>query len=441
MNKIKFILAMLLINPITASAITTIDITRGNAEPIPVAIPFFTGDTSQEKQIGRQMSELIASDLESTGLFRAIPHEAFIENIKDGKNTTPNFASWRQIKATALSTGGLNVSGKNLDVSFRLWDVYVGSQIAGRAYATVESNWRRISHMIADEIYKKLTGEEGYFDTRIVYVSESGPYNMRNKRLAIMDYDGANHKFLTSGKHMALTPRFSPAAHQVLYMSYAGKVPKVYLRDIESGRERLLGNFPGMSFAPRFSPDGRGVVMSIARNGMTHIYRMDLQTNDMEQLTDGNSINTSPSYTPDGNTIVFNSDRSGKPQLYKMSAYGSAPQRISFGDGRYATPVVSPRGDYVAFTKWGDGSGMFSIGVMKLDGSGERILARGYLVEGPTWSPNGRVVIFTKQEKPYGTNRPAPSRLYSVDLTGYNEREILTPADASDPAWSGLLSD
>ncbi|MBN9543187.1 MAG: Tol-Pal system protein TolB, partial [Alphaproteobacteria bacterium] len=231
-------------------AITRIDINRGTVDPIPIAIPDFTADTSHERVIGRQMAEVIANDLESSGLFRPISADAFIEDIKDGKNSTPNFASWRQIKATALSVGAINIRGKELEVNFRLWDVYAGTQIAGRAYGTVEANWRRISHMIADEIYKKLTGEDGYFDTRLVYVSESGPFQNRVKRLAVMDFDGANHKFLTNGKSMALTPRFSPAAHQILYMSYAGKVPKVYIRDIETGRERLLGNFPGMSFAP-----------------------------------------------------------------------------------------------------------------------------------------------------------------------------------------------
>ncbi|MBN8827160.1 MAG: Tol-Pal system protein TolB [Sphingobacteriia bacterium] len=422
-----------------ALAITKIEINRGNVDPMPIAIPDFTGNNFQEKELGNNMAQVIANDLESSGLFRAIPPNAFIEYIKDGKNTVPNFASWRQVNATALSIGAIEKNGNQIEVNFRLWDVYAGAQIAGRSYNTVDSNWRRIAHMIADEIYKRLTGEDGFFDSRIVYVAESGPGTKRIKRLAVMDYDGANHKFLTSGKNLVLTPRFSPAAHHILYMSYARKIPKVFIRDLETGRERLLGDFPGMSFAPRFSPDGKSVIMSIARNGNTQIHTLELATSQMKKLTEGNAINTSPCYTPDGQQIVFNSDRSGKPQLYIMSAWGGEAKRISFGNGRYATPVVSPRGDLVAFTKWGDGSGQFSIGVMRLDGSGERILARGYLVEGPTWSPNGRVIMYAKQESPSG-RQIAPAKIYAIDLTGYNEREIPTPAEGSDPAWSNLLS-
>ena len=311
-----------------------------------------------------------------------------------------------------------------LRVEFRLWDVYAENQLKGQSFTTTKDNWRRVAHVIADAIYERLTGEKGYFDTRIVYVSETGPATKRGKRLAIMDQDGENHKFLTSGAAMALTPRFSPNLQKVTYMSYAGSMPKVYILDIETGRQELLGSFPGMTFAPRFSPDSSKVLLSYANNGRTNIYEMDLKRRTSKQLTSGPAIDTSPSYSPDGSQIVFNSDRGGNQQLYVMNADGSDVHRISFGTGRYATPVWSPRGDYIAFTKMANGQ--FYIGVMYPDGSGERLLASGYLVEGPTWSPNGRVLMYFRQDK--GNSRSnAPVKLYSIDLTGYNERMIVTP--------------
>ena len=306
----------------------------------------------------------------------------------------------------------------------------------GQSFTTTKDNWRRIAHVISDTIYERLTGEKGYFDTRIVYVSESGPATKRVKRLAIMDQDGENHKFLTNGAAMALTPRFSPNLQKITYMSYAGNIPRVYILDIETGEQEVLGDFPGMTFAPRFSPDSEKVLLSYASNGKSDIYEMDLKNKKKKRLTHSGAIDTSPSYSPDGSKIVFNSDRGGNQQLYVMDADGSNVKRISFGKGRYATPVWSPRGDYIAFTKMLGGE--FYIGVMYPDGTGERVLASGYLVEGPTWSPNGRVLIYFRQEKGRGRTTP-PVKLYSIDLTGYNERQIITPADASDPAWSPLL--
>ena len=325
------------------------------------------------------------------------------------------------------------VDGNHLRIEFRLWDIYAQNQLKGQSFTTTKDNWRRVAHVIADAIYERLTGEKGYFDTRIVYVSETGPKTKRTKRLAIMDQDGENHKFLTSGASMVLTPRFSPNLQKVTYMSYAGNTPRVYILDIETGRQELLGNFPGMTFAPRFSPDSSKVVLSYASNGKSDIYEMDLKNRRSKQLTSGNSINTSPSYSPDGSQIVFNSDRGGNQQLYVMNADGSDVHRISFGSGRYATPVWSPRGDYIAFTKMA--GGQFYIGVMYPDGSGERLLASGFLVEGPTWSPNGRVLMYFRQDN----STASPVKLYSIDLTGYNERQIVTPGEGSDPAWSPLL--
>ena len=306
-------------------------------------------------------------------------------------------------------------------------------QLLGKSFTTTKNNWRRLAHVVADAIYERLTGDKGYFNTRIVYVSESGPSTRRVKRLAMMDQDGENHSFLTNGRNLVLTPRFSPNMQKITYLEYVGNNPRVYLMDLTNNSRQVLGNFPGMTFAPVFSPDGSKVLMSYANKGSTNIYEMNLKTRAIKQLTfDKGSISTSASYSPDGSKIVFNSDRGGNQQLYVMNADGSGAERISFGNGRYATPVWSPRGDYIAFTKMSGGA--FYIGVMAPDGSGERLLADGYLVEGPTWSPNGRVLMFFRQD------RGSPVRLYTIDMTGYNERRIVTPSEASDPAWSPLLS-
>ena len=415
-----------------AYATLHIDITKGNVEPVPIALPDLSGSP-----IGAEIMHVVSADLERSGLFRPIPPESFIEKVS-AQTTTPRFADWRQINAAGLVTGSATPEGGDkVRVAFRLWDVYGEEQIAGKEYNTFNGNWRRIAHIIADEIYKRLTGENGYFDSRIVYVSESGPDTHRIKRLAIMDQDGENHKFLTDGRFLVLTPRFSPNSQEILYMSYASKQPRVFLRDLQTGREESLGTFDGMSFAPRFANDGNSIIMSIAEGGSTKIYKMDLRSRHLIKLTDGNgSIDTSPSYSPDGSQIVFNSDRGGSQQLYVMNADGSNVHRISFADGRYGTPVWSPRGDLVAFTKMSGGK--FYIGVMRPDGSGERVLTESYLDEGPTWSPNGRVIAFHRQY-PASGGHAGKVRLYTIDLTGYNLREVLTPMDASDPAWSPLL--
>jgi len=419
-----FLIAMTFTSP--AYAVLHIDINRGNVEPMPIALPDLAGGS-----VGADIIRVVSADLERSGLFKPIDPSAFIEQIT-AQTVTPRFSDWRQISATALVTGSVTESGGGkVKVSFRLWDVYGESQVAGKEYNTFTNNWRRIAHIMADEIYKRLTGETGYFDSRIVYVAESGPELKRVKRLAIMDQDGENHKFLTDGRHLVLTPRFSPNSQEVLYLSYAGKQPRVFLRDLQTGREESLGTFEGMSFAPRFAGDGNTMVMSIARGGSTNIYKMNLRNRQLSKITDCNCIDTSPSFSPDGSQIVFNSDRGGSQQLYTMSAGGGNVTRISFGDGKYGTPVWSPRGDLIAFTKMS--GGQFYIGVMRPDGSGERLLTQSWLDEGPSWSPNGRVITFHRQAR--GGN----VRLYTVDLTGYNLREVLTPMDASDPAWSPLL--
>jgi TolB protein len=419
-----------------ARAELKIDITRGVVEPLPIAITDFGGSNSREAQYGRDIAGVISADLERSGLFAPIDKRAFIQTVQS-LETLPRFGDWRVINAQALVQGRAQmVADGRLRVEFRLWDVFAEAQMVGLAYYTIPSNWRRVGHIIADAIYKRITGEEGYFDTRIVYISEAGPPDKRVKRLAIMDQDGHNHRYLTDGSSLVLTPRFSPTLQEITYMSYFRNVPRVYIYNIDTGRQELLGDFPGMTFAPRFSPDGNGVIMSLAKDGNSDVYTMDLRTRQAQRLTTHSAIDTSPCYSPDGSEVVFNSDRGGSQQLYVMKSDGSGVHRISYGEGRYATPVWSPRGDLIAFTKIH--LGKFYIGVMRPDGSGERLLTESFHVEGPTWAPNGRVLMYFR-ETPVSEKGGVVSKIYTIDLTGYNEREVPTPKDASDPAWSPLI--
>jgi TolB protein len=430
------LLAMAAMTAAPARAELVVDITRGFVEPLPVAVTEFFGESPDETRVGSDVAGVISGNLERSGLFRPIDRGAFIQDpatLRAG----PRFADWRLINTQALISGTvqLQVDGR-LRVEFRLWDVFAETQMTGLAYFTTPANWRRVAHIISDAIYKRLTGEEGYFDTRIVYIAESGAQNRRLKRLAIMDQDGENHRFLTDGGALVLTPRFSPTTQEITYLSYIGKVPRVYLFNLTTGQQEVLGDFPGMTFAPRFSPDGNKVIMSQARQGNSEIYTMDLRTRKVSRLTDHPAIDTSPSYSPDNREVVFNSDRGGTQQLYVMSSDGSNVRRITFSPGRYATPVWSPRGDLIAFTRIFEGE--FFIGVMRPDGSGERMLTKGFLVEGPTWAPNGRVLSFYRQSRADSRGK-VESKLFTIDLTGFNEREIVTPIDGSDPAWSPLI--
>jgi TolB protein len=426
---------VLLLPGFPAQAELRLDITRGTAQPLPIAIPAFTGP-GDAGQVGRDIAQVVTADLERSGLFRPVDPRSFIQTVAAGD--APRFGDWRQINAQALVTGSVQPqSDGRLRVEFRLWDVFAEQQLAGFAYTTTRQNWRRIAHIIADQIYKRITGEDGYFDTRIVYIAESGPAQARVKRLAIMDQDGANHQYLTDGRSLVLTPRFSPSAQQITYLSYAGRTPRVYLYNIETGQQEPIGDFPGMTFAPRFSPDGTKLVLSRTEGGATNLFALDLRSRRLARLTSGNAIDTSPSYSPDGSRIVFNSDRGGSQQLYMMNADGGDARRISFGSGKYGTPVWSPRGDLIAFTKIEGGS--FYIGVMRPDGSGERLLTQDYLVEGPTWAPNGRVLMYFRQGRTDSRGGGGNSQLYTIDLTGQNQRVVSTPGSASDPAWSPLL--
>jgi TolB protein len=421
----------------SAHADVKIDITRGVVEPIPIAIPEFYGSGGNESQFGRDIAQVVGRDLVRSGLFSVVDPHSFIQD-RDSLLVAPRFSDWRVLNSQALVVGRIQAqSDGRLKVEFRLWDVFGEQQMTGLAYFTVPNNWRRVAHIISDAIYKRITGEDGYFDTRIVYVAESGPATSRVKRLAIMDQDGENNRLLSDGRALVLTPRFSPTLQEITYMAYYNNKPRVYLFNIDSGRQEVLGDFANMTFAPRFSPDGNRVIFSLSDNGNSDIYTMDLRTRHTQQLTKHPSINTAPSFAPDGQHITFESDRGGTQQVYTMTSNGSDVKRISFGDGRYATPVWSPRGDLIAFTK--QHSGRFYIGVMRPDGSGERLLTEAFHVEGPTWAPNGRVLMYFKDLPAGAGGRERSAHLYSIDLTGYNEREVSTPTDASDPAWSPLI--
>ena len=410
-------------------ALIEIDIRQGNIQPMPIAITDFSGVAQ-----GIEISKVVEADLKRSGLFAPLDRNAYIQQGLTS-STVPSFANWTVINAQALVTGTVTQEADGrLKAEFRLWDVFAGKQMTGQQFFTSAKNWRRVAHIIADAIYERLTGEKGYFDTRIVFVDESGPKDSRVKRLAIMDQDGANVRYLTDGRDLVLTPRFSPTRQEITYMALENGQPKAYLLNIETGQRSNVGQFPGMSFSSRFSPDGQSIVLSLQQAGDANIYRMDLRNGKITRLTNSASIDTSPSFSPDGRQIAFESDRGGRQQIYVMNADGSGVQRISFGNGSYSTPVWSPRGDLIAFTK--RYKGQFQIGVMKVDGSRERILADGYHNEGPTWAPNGRVLMFFR-EAPGANGGP---RLYSVDLTGRNEFRVPTPAFASDPAWSPLVN-
>ncbi len=410
---------------------TRVTVDEANLQPRPIAIPDFLGD---DPRLGAEVAGVVAADLESSGLFRPLDRAAFIEQIRD-LNVAPRFADWRSIGAEGLVVGRVGRMGDGrLRAEFRLWDTVLGKPLAGQQFSTVEANWRRIGHIIADQVYEKLTLEKGYFDTRIVFIDETGPKDRRHKRLAIMDHDGANVRMLTEGRELVLTPRFSPTSQEITYMVYTSDQPRVVLMRLDTGQRHVVGDFPGMTFAPRFSPDGQRIIMSFQVAESSSIVEMDLRSRHSRQLTRTSAIDTGPCYDPTGRQIVFESDRDGAQQLYVMESDGSNVRRISYGEGRYSTPVWSPRGDYIAFTK--QYAGQFLIGVLKPDGSGERVLTEGYHNEGPTWAPNGRVLMFFR-DQPGARGGP---RIYSIDLTGYNERLISTPSFASDPAWSPLLS-
>src|SRR5450755_1033266 len=400
-------------------------------QPLPIAIPNFVAGSPADGDVAVGVTQVITNNLKRSGLFAPIDQAAYIEKITN-IDAAPQFQNWKTINAQALVTGRMTLQpDRRLNAEFRLWDVAAGQQLTGKQYSTTPEYWRRIAHIISDQIYERLTGEKGYFDSRVVFVDESGSKERRVKRLALMDQDGANVRYLTKGADLVLTPRFSPSTQEITYMEFGQGDPRVNLLNLETGQREIVGNFPGMSFSPRFSPDGQRVIMSLQQGGNSNLFVMDLRSKATTRLTDTPAIDTAPSYSPDGTRICFESDRGGKPQIYVMAANGGPAQRISFGDGSYSTPVWSPRGDYIAFT--GQARGGFSIGILKPDGSGERILTEGFHNEGPTFAPNGRVLMY------FSDPGRGPS-LYTIDITGRNQLKVPTPSLASDPAWSPLLS-
>lgn len=419
--------------PAVAQTPLRIEITEGVIEPLPFAAPLFQAETAGSEQMAADLTRLLSQDLTGTGLFREIPASAFISTVSSFGQTVA-FPDWRAINAQALIVGAVSVNGSQLTVKFRLYDVFSGAELGeGLQFAGTTAGWRRMAHKVADAVYSRITGETGYFDSRVVYVSESGPKDNRQRRLAIMDYDGANIQFLTDSSALVLAPRFSPTGDRVSYTSYETGFPRVNLLDVASvGRRQLTTADGDMAFSPRFSRDGTSVIYSLSNGGNTDIYRTDLAAGSHTRLTNAPSIETSPSLSPDGSQIVFESDRSGSQQLYIMSANGGEPRRISFGDGRYGSPVWSPRGDLVAFTK--QNSGRFHIGVMRTDGSEERLLTASFLDESPTWAPNGRVLMFTRESQ----GAAGGPTLYSVDISGRNLRQVPISGFASDASWGPL---
>lgn len=409
-----------------ARAEIEVNVNRGDVQPLPIAVPAFGGG-----QVGADIAQVIGANLQRSGLFRPLDPATFIE--KDLTTAVqPRFPDWKQINAQALVNGQVTVQGDRLVVDFRLWDVFSEQQLLGLQFTASQENWRRVAHKISDQIYERLTGEKGYFDTRVVFVAETGGRGKRIKRLAIMDQDGANPSYLTDGSYIVMTPRFSSNSQEITYMALRPEGSAVYLFNLETARRESLGEFSGMVFAPRFSPDGGRVAFSVERNGNSDIYVMDLRNRTSRRITADPGIDTSASFSPDGSKIVFNSDRSGSAQLYIMGADGSNPRRISYGQGKYTTPVWSPTGEFIAFTK--QTGGEFHIGVMRADGSDERLLTSSYLDEGPTWAPNGRVLMFSRE------TAGGDSRLWSVDVTGRILQPVPYPLAASDPAWSPLLN-
>ena len=408
----------------------------GIFEPIKIALPDFILGSGINYQFMSDILTVLQNDLENTGLFKKIRQSAYLSKVSEF-DAPIQFADWALINASVLLTAEIERTGpEDFDIKFRIWDVVSQNKLGkGLQFSAKTSSWRRVAHKIADEIYSRVTGEGPYFDSKIVFVAESGPKNRRIKRIALMDQDGANVRFLTDGKHIVLKPVFSPTADSILYTSYKSGLPRVYKKDLRTNSETAFQSLPGMTFSPRFSPDGKNMLLSITDKMNTDIFKISLRSGEKKRLTKDRAIDTAPSFSPDGKNIVFESDRSSSQQLYVMSSDGGKMKRITFGKGRYGEPAWSPRGDLIAFTKLLDG--YFHIGVIKPDGTGEKILTRSSKDQAPTWSPNGRVIMFYRETL---GSRGAPN-IFMIDVTGANLRKMKTGSYfASDPSWSALLN-
>ena len=403
-----------------------------------IAIPGFATDADVPTQanagstaaLGRSLAGVISANLRNNGLFKpsgpdGLPQPSY------GQVSAPEFGTWSGTGAEMLVQGSVSaVTGGQLTIGCHLYDVALKQQLAQASWTVAPADWRRAAHRCSDLVYSRLSGENPFFDSRIAYIAESGPKARRMKRLAVMDSDGANHRFLTTGQATALTPRFSPDYRSILYLSYLNGAPRIYVYDLASNTQRLITQSRNPTFAPRWSPDGKWVLYSMAIGGNTDIYKVSAAGGTPVKLTDTPGIDIGGSYSPDGSKIVFESDRSGGQQIYVMNADGTNQQRISFGGGRAATPEWSPRGDQIAFTHM---AGNFRIAVMSPAGGDVRLLTDSWQDEAPTWAPNGRVIQFFRTARGSGQ-----TSVWQVDLTGRNERRLPTPADASDPAWGPI---
>ena len=411
---------------------------EGNLEDLGIAIPAFATDrdaptpanTSGTAALGVELARVITADLKNNGLFRPIGPDS-LPRPRYPEITAPDWGVWTGRSAEMLVHGYVRARSDNrLIVGCYLYDVALRDELVREGWVVDPADWRRAAHKCADLVYSRLTGESPFFDSRIAYIAETGPKENRTKRLAIMDSDGANHRFITTGRATALTPRYSPDYRKLLYLSYVDGNPRIYVYDIGTGRQTLVSQNANPTFAPRWSPDGRTILYSMAVGGNTDIYRVSASGGPSVRLTDTPGIDIGGSYSPDGSKIVFESDRSGSQQCYVMDANGTNQRRISFFGGRCATPEWSPRGDQIAFTN----ASNFNIEVMTPSGGSVRRLTNGWQDEAPTWAPNGRIVQFFRTER--GSGRTG---LYQVDLTGKNLRRLPTPVDASDPAWGPIL--
>ncbi len=442
MRKVGFALGVLLLSSVSglAHAEVRLDTSTDRVEPVVIAIPDFYRAGGLEKTLAADVASVVRADLQHSGLFTPLitlnPDDVDEEDTPP-LNTAPPLDEWRQRAAQVVVQGASEtLPDGRLRLSMRVWEVASHSQMIGFAYVTPADNWRRIAHIMADEIYHKITGEGGYFDTRLVYVAETMFGTRKVKQLAIMDQDGANHRYLSDGALSVSSPRFSPRSQEISYVGQSSNAlrdsPRVYVLNTDNGHQELLGEFSGLITAPRFSPDGNKVVLYMMQEGVNYLTELDLSTRRPHRLATRPSTDSAPCFAPDGQQVVFVSTRSGAENLYVMNTDGGRVHRVSFGEGRYASPVWSPRGDLIAFIK--NKGGQAYVGVIKADGTGERLLAAGQEVDSPTWSPNGRVLLFHRADRKGG--EPG---LYSIDLTGFNERRVPTPTAASDPAWSPLL--
>jgi len=422
-----------------AAAQLKVDVTDESSTDMKVAVPpmptqqVVETPAGSSELLGQKIAEVIANDLRGSGLFAPIGPNG-LNRPTMAEVTAPAYEGWSGMGAEALVQGFVRTAGgdANITVGCYLYDVALKQELTRQGYVVAPRDWRRAAHRCADAIYSRLTGESPFFDSRIAYIAETGPKDARVKRLAIMDSDGANHRFITNGQSLALTPRWSPDYKSIAYVSYIGRMVRIYVYDVDKGQQRVVFQTNNATFAPRWSPDGRTLLFSMAQGGNTDIYKISASGGSPTRLTDSPGIDVGGSFSPDGSRIVFESDRSGGQQVYVMNADGSGQRRISFGGGRYATPEWSPRGDLIAFTKI---IGDIRVGVMGTDGSGERLLTKGWQDEAPTWSPNGRVLQFFRTS----AGRSGTSSIWQVDLTGVNERKIPTPVDGSDPSWGPLL--